>query len=238
VGQLLRRPGDRAARELRARAFEGWRQGRLVPQQDCLHRCAAHHHAFLERRDELRVPFFSWGREYQFMPAVEVHATEMLNLLRNDWLRRPPLPLELAIFGCSALLAGFGLIRFRPLIATCLAVTGALLAVIVSAAFFGNEQIWFPWMVVVGAQLPVDLRGALFSSHLTGMRNGAGSNRNAASPTSRSANRPPCSIKPRTRSSPTTWIGERLFGTKAPSGFTAGKPRRCSTNPRKLHFER
>jgi two-component system, cell cycle sensor histidine kinase and response regulator CckA len=112
---------------------------------------------FLERRDELRVPFFSWGREYQFMPAVEVHATEMLNLLRNDWLRRPPLPLELAIFGLTAVLAGFGLIRFRPLIATCLAVTGALVAVIVSGAFFGNERIWFPWMVVVGAQIPVGL---------------------------------------------------------------------------------
>jgi two-component system, cell cycle sensor histidine kinase and response regulator CckA len=112
---------------------------------------------FLERRDELRVPFFSWGREYQFMPAVEVHATEMLNLLRNDWLRRPPLPIELAIFSFTAVLAGFGLIRFRPLIATCLAISGALVAVFVPAAFFGNEQVWFPWIVVVGAQMPVGL---------------------------------------------------------------------------------
>jgi len=38
--------------------------------------------------DEFRNPFHSWSNHELFMPGVEVHATEMLNLLRGDWLHR------------------------------------------------------------------------------------------------------------------------------------------------------
>lgn len=42
-----------------------------------------------KRKDQFRNPY-TWltGR---FSPGAEVHATALLNLLRNDWLRRPPL---------------------------------------------------------------------------------------------------------------------------------------------------
>jgi adenylate cyclase len=41
-----------------------------------------------ERRDEFRSPFHSWLDRDLFMPGVEVHATQMLNLIRSDWLTR------------------------------------------------------------------------------------------------------------------------------------------------------
>jgi adenylate cyclase len=42
---------------------------------------------YAERRDEFRSPFPSWRRDL-FMPAVEVHATQMINLARGEFLRR------------------------------------------------------------------------------------------------------------------------------------------------------
>ena len=41
-----------------------------------------------ERRDEFRSSFSTWSDKFIFMPAVEVHATAMLNLVREDWLTR------------------------------------------------------------------------------------------------------------------------------------------------------
>lgn len=43
-----------------------------------------------ERKDEFRNPFHSWQYRDYCMPGVEVHATELLNLVRGDWLRRLP----------------------------------------------------------------------------------------------------------------------------------------------------
>src|SRR5262249_42559990 len=40
---------------------------------------------FHERQDEFRSPFHSWSNREYFVPGVEVHATQMLNLLRGDW---------------------------------------------------------------------------------------------------------------------------------------------------------
>ena len=62
-----------------------------------------------ERRDELRSPFRSWLSKDYFMPGVEVHATQMLNLIRGDSLRRPPPGLELLCVLMAGALVGAGL---------------------------------------------------------------------------------------------------------------------------------
>ncbi len=113
--------------------------------------------SFIERRDELRSPFSSWGRVFKFMPAVEVHATETLNLVREDWLTRLPPVAELGILTAAAALFGFGLFRFRPLAATGMAVLGAACLTVFALLLFSHANIVFPWMIIVAAQIPVAL---------------------------------------------------------------------------------
>jgi adenylate cyclase len=60
---------------------------------------------FIERRDEQRSPLTGLDQYFAFMPNVEVHATELLNLLRDDWLRRLPPGMELGIMVLTALLS-------------------------------------------------------------------------------------------------------------------------------------
>ena len=112
---------------------------------------------FAERRDELRSPFSSYGRVFRFMPAVEVHATEMLNLVRGDWLRRLPPASEIGLLFIVAVLFGVGLLRFKPLLATVAAIGGGLAVVAFALAFFKQANVLFPWMIVVAAQIPVAL---------------------------------------------------------------------------------
>ena len=117
-----------------------------------------------ERKDEFRNPFHSWKYRDYFMPGVEVHATEMLNLLRGDWLRRLKEGSEMLLLLAVAILFGGGLLWLRPIHATVVAVAGAGLAMGVSRAGF-SHGVWFPWLIVSGVQIPVALGGSvLFSS--------------------------------------------------------------------------
>lgn len=70
---------------------------------------------FVERRDEFRNPLgrFAFGRV--FMPAVEVHATQMVNLIRGDGLRRPPPAVEAVAMFLLTVAAAMGFGRMRPL---------------------------------------------------------------------------------------------------------------------------
>ncbi len=71
--------------------------------------------SFLERKDEFRSPLTTWGDRELFMPAVEVHATQLLNLLRGDSLRRLSPAREVLVLVFSAILCGWVLFCFRPL---------------------------------------------------------------------------------------------------------------------------
>ena len=110
--------------------------------------------SFIEKRDELRNPYPSANKEFIFMPMVEVHATEFLNLQRGDWLTRPSPLTETLIVGVAAFVFGFGLLRFRPLVATALAVLGALATVLLAQSLFATQHLWFAWLMVVAVQIP------------------------------------------------------------------------------------
>ncbi len=116
---------------------------------------------FDERRDEWRSPFSAWSPGLPFMPGVETHATEMLNLVRGDWLRRWPRGGELAVLAATALGCTFVLLRLRPLPAA--AATVGLEVGVAGLVLAGmGQRLWFPWLIIALLQLP----GALFASVL------------------------------------------------------------------------
>ena len=88
------------------------------------------------RKDEYANPFSFWITRNLaeesggfFSAGVEVQATEFLNLLRGDWLRRLPSSGERAIIAVVGLLFGLGLVHLRPFVAVAAALAGmALLA--------------------------------------------------------------------------------------------------------------
>jgi two-component system cell cycle sensor histidine kinase/response regulator CckA len=110
--------------------------------------------SLIEKRDELRNPYPSANKEFIFMPMVEVHATQFLNLQRRDWLTRPTPLEETFLVAFAALLFGFGLLRFRPLVATTVAIAGSLAVVLLAQTLFAAQHIWFAWLVVVAVQIP------------------------------------------------------------------------------------
>ena len=111
------------------------------------------------RRDEFRTPFHSWRHKEFFMPGVEVHATQMLNLVRGDWLERPAATLETLFIRAAAVLFGGGLLWLRPIPATIAALTGAVLALALAGAGFARG-VWFPWLAVCAVQIPAALFGS------------------------------------------------------------------------------
>jgi len=119
---------------------------------------------FHERKDEFRSPFHSWANKELFTPGVEVHATEMLNLLRGDFLHRLDAQSELLWLLLCAALFGGGLVWFRPVAATCIALGGAGLSLAVASAAF-SRGILFPWLLISSVEIPAAWAGSvLFNS--------------------------------------------------------------------------
>jgi CHASE2 domain-containing sensor protein len=113
-----------------------------------------------EHKDEFRTPSpYSWpeagGRRPLFMPGIEVQATMCLNLLRGDWLRRWPLSVEAIIVTFAGLALGIGLVRFRPLLTTGLALAAIVLVAATAYLLFRLSPVWFPWLIVAAVQIPV-----------------------------------------------------------------------------------
>lgn len=113
-------------------------------------------------RDEALSPYYS-GLNLGFtkIPLVEVHATEFLNLLRGDWLSRPLPKLEKIVLLLSALILGFGLLRYRPALATFYSLLAMIGVVMLSQGLFAARHVWFPWLIVVAVQIPVALLCAI-----------------------------------------------------------------------------
>ena len=111
------------------------------------------------RRDEFRSPFHAWSNKEFFMPGVEVHATQLLNLIRGDALQRASNLTENLWLLIVALLFGGGLIWLRPIPATVVALAGIALTPVLALGGFAHD-FWFPWLVVSAAQIPAALFGS------------------------------------------------------------------------------
>jgi adenylate cyclase len=106
-----------------------------------------------ERKDQYLTPFSYWqskgGTQDPFIDGVEIQATMFLNLLRGEWLVRPPGAVEHSILIACGILFGAGLIRLRAVAATAVAILSA--AAVAGAAYlwFVQHRVWFPWLIVV-----------------------------------------------------------------------------------------
>ncbi len=122
--------------------------------------------AFLERKDEFRSPLTAWGDRELFMPAVEVHATQLLNLLRGDSLRRLPPATESLALALASILFGGMLFSFRPLMAAGVALTAELGVVGIVALALAPGKVWFPWLIISAVQIPGALAGSVLYQSL------------------------------------------------------------------------
>ena len=119
----------------------------------------------LERKDEFRSPLAAWGDRELFMPAVEVHATQLLNLIRGDSLRRLAPRSECCWLTLAAILTSLILFSFRPLPAAGIAVLLEVAALIAAVMFLTRTGFWFPWLILGAVQIPGALAGSvLFQS--------------------------------------------------------------------------
>lgn len=115
---------------------------------------------FPDRRDEYRTPWPVPGRGTSFMPAAEVHATQLANVLTGRTLQRSSRGFELVGVTAVALLLPALLFRFRLVPATVVAGgLEAMLLVGVAAAF--AQGWWVPWLVVAAVQIPGALAGTV-----------------------------------------------------------------------------
>ena len=125
---------------------------------------------FRERKDEFRNPLSAWGDKELFMPAVEVHATQLLNLLRDETLHRLSPLTEVLLLTLTAALFGLALFYFRPLKATGVALLGELAVFGIVALVLPAQKLWFPWLIISAVQIPVALAGSVLFQSLEWIR--------------------------------------------------------------------
>lgn len=109
--------------------------------------------------DEFRTPYTHWTGES--MGGVEIQVAAFLNLLNDEWLRRPAGWLEALTFVVAGGLLGGFLCRLRPLAALGIAVAASLGVTLGAVTWSHFTNVWFPWLVIAGAQVPCALAWAL-----------------------------------------------------------------------------
>ncbi len=93
--------------------------------------------------------------------GIEVHATMLANLLRDDWLTRLPTLIELGVLTLTGAVLGLGLPRLRTRWASLAAVLAGGAVTCLAVASMEWSRVWFPWLIVVAAQIPAALLLAL-----------------------------------------------------------------------------
>ncbi len=116
-----------------------------------------------DRKDEYRSPYT--GRN--FVPGVEVQATEFLNLLRHDWLTRSTFVQEKWLVLLAGLLFGIGLASFRPTRATWIALLAVIAVTWLAHYLFWHHRFWFPWLILVMVQIPIALLWSILYNSLS-----------------------------------------------------------------------
>ncbi len=114
---------------------------------------------FDERRDEARSPYGTWGAQELFMPGVEVHATQLLNLIRGDGVKTPSFTLSALLLLATAI--GMSTAAFRLSIRSMFALSlAAFLGIGLAAIYlFHAHHLALPWTHAALLQLPIVLSG-------------------------------------------------------------------------------
>lgn len=114
-------------------------------------------------RDEFATPY-SRAR-HQFSPGLEVHANILLNLLRNEWLKRMPARGEMILLIAIGVFAGL-LALLRPTFAIPLGLLAAAAVALVACWLVWYQRIWFAWLIPTGVQLPAGLAWSIGAQYL------------------------------------------------------------------------
>lgn len=119
---------------------------------------------FDKEPDEFCSPYFRWTGET--CGGVEINATCFLNLCNGDWLERFPKAVEaLLVLGAGLLLGG--LCWFGRGAAFGVGILVAVLITFAGASLSYYTNYWFPWLIVVGGQLPCALIWGLATTKST-----------------------------------------------------------------------
>ncbi len=106
-----------------------------------------------ERKDSYRTPFGLFlgddDGEDKFIAGVEIQATAALNLMRGDWLTRPPSWLERVLVILLGGLIGGGLFRLRPSRASLAAAVALALISVGAYLLFVRAGVWTSWLIPV-----------------------------------------------------------------------------------------
>ena len=102
-----------------------------------------------KRQDQFKTPF-SDG----YWPGVDIHATEFLNLMHHDWLRRMPSYLEMPLIACCGLFLALALGSLRPQTAVWTGVGTGIVFSLASVFLVWQTNLWFAWLIVPAVQIP------------------------------------------------------------------------------------
>jgi CHASE2 domain-containing sensor protein len=109
--------------------------------------------------DKFSIPYTRWTHDA--VGGVEILATSFLNLMGGDWLRQTPDWMEeLLIVLCGVVLGG-GIGWFRRGAAVGVAAGAALVLTVAGVSLSYFTDYWFPWLIVVGGQVPCALAWAM-----------------------------------------------------------------------------
>ena len=120
--------------------------------------------------DKFSTPYTRWTGEAT--GGVDILLTSFLNLVNHDSLLRPAWWIEGFAFSVVGILLGGGLCRLK--LKTALLVTAAAAVVIWLFAILLEyyTHYWFPWLVVIGAQIPLALGWAVMVAQRAGQIRG------------------------------------------------------------------
>lgn len=102
--------------------------------------------------DLVPTPYTRWsGRR---VPQSDIEATAILNLVRRESLSRLSSAAEAVVVAIAGGFLGLGFMGLRRRPAGLLAIGVVTLVAVGSAVLIVYLQLWFPWLVVAGVQLP------------------------------------------------------------------------------------
>lgn len=99
-------------------------------------------------------------------PGAEVHATALLNLLREDWLNRMTLGMQIALVAVWGSLLTVILISVPLRTAVWVALAAAPVVAAISFYLQWHNHVWWPWLVSAAIQPAVALLGAMLVNYV------------------------------------------------------------------------
>ncbi|MEO0453103.1 MAG: adenylate/guanylate cyclase domain-containing protein [Verrucomicrobiota bacterium] len=98
-------------------------------------------------------------------PGVEIHATAFLNLIRDDWVKRPADGWMVVLFLLGGGGAAYALFRFRPAAAVLVSVAMVVGFTLVGFFLLIEGRVWVDWAILVVAQVPLGLAGSIVNQY-------------------------------------------------------------------------